>query len=143
MSLIELFLSPQAIARRRIAEAARTRAETLNLSCMKLKSLPPEIGVLTHLRILHLWHNQLTTLPPHIAKCAQLQELNLSDNQLASLPESLTHLTHLRALYLHGNPKLHLPDKLLGPRWERVASSGARPAPPKAMLEICFHRHAL
>ena len=143
MSIIEIFLSPAAIARRRIAQAARTGAETLNLSCMKLKSLPHQIGALTHLRILHLWHNQLTTLPPQIGKCAQLQELNLSDNQLASLPESLTHLTHLRALYLHGNPKLHLPDKLLGPRWERVSSSGVTPAPPKPMLEIYFHRHTL
>ncbi len=143
MSIIEFFLSPEAVARRRISAAVRSGADSLNLSCMKLKTLPPEIGALTHLRTLHLWHNQLTSLPPQIGKCAQLQELNLSDNQLASLPESLSHLTHLRSLFLHGNPKLHLPETLLGPRWERVNSSGVRPASPRPMLEIYFHRHSL
>lgn len=143
MNILELFLSPEAVARRRIAQAARTGTETLNLSCMKLKCLPHQIGTLTHLRILHLWHNQLTTLPPQLGKCAELQELYLSDNQLIALPESLAHLTQLRRLFLHGNPKLHLPDKLLGPRWEAVLNAGVAPAHPRAVLEHYFHRHAL
>ena len=143
MNIIEFFLSPEAVARRRIAEAARTGAESLNLSCMKLRSLPPEIGMLTKLHILHLWHNRLASLPFQIGRCAQLQELYLSDNQLASLPESLQHLTHLRRLYLHGNPKLHLPDSLLGRKWEVVLSSGGAPAPPGTILEHYFHRHSL
>ena len=142
MNFIELFLSPEAVARRRIAAAARTGAESLNLSCMKLRSLPPEIGMLTKLHILHLWHNRLTGLPLQIGRCAQLQELYLSDNQLASLPESLQHLAHLRRLYLHGNPKLHLPDTLLGPKWEVVLSSGGTPASPKTLLGHYFHRHS-
>lgn len=143
MHLIELFLSPEAVARRRIAKAARTGAESLNLSCMKLKRLPPEIGSLTRLHVLHLWHNQLASLPPQIGRCALLEELYLSDNLLASLPDSLQHLTHLRRLFLHGNPKLHLPDKLLGPKWEVVMSSRSIPASPKTILEHYFHRHAL
>ena len=142
MNFIEFFLSPEAIARRRIAQAARTGAESLNLSCMKLRSLPPEIGTLTKLHILHLWHNCLTCLPPQIGRCAQLEELYLSDNQLACLPDALSHLTHLRRLYLHGNPKLHLPDKTLGRRWEAVMSSGCASAPPREILEHYFHRHS-
>lgn len=142
MSIIEFFLSPEAVARRRIAEAARTGAESLNLSCMKLRSLPPEIGKLLKLHVLHLWHNRLTALPPQIGRCAQLQELYLSDNQLVSLPDSLSHLTHLRRLYLHGNPRLHLPDNLLGRKWEVVVSSGGAPASPRTILEHYFHRHS-
>ncbi|MEQ2006684.1 MAG: leucine-rich repeat domain-containing protein [Limisphaerales bacterium] len=143
MSIIELFLSPEAVARRRIAEAARTGAGSLNLSCMKLRSLPPEIGMLPKLHILHLWHNRLTSLPPQIGRCAQLEELYLSDNHLMSLPDSLQHLSHLKRLYLHGNPKLHLPDKLLGHKWEAVMSSGCAPASPQRILEHYFHRHSL
>lgn len=143
MNLIELFLSPEAVARRRIARAARTEAASLNLSCMKLRSLPPQIGVLVKLRVLHLWHNQLAGLPAQIGRCVELQELYLSDNQLASLPDSLQHLPHLRRLFLHGNPKLHLPDAVLGPRWEVVVNSGCAAAPPGAILEHYFHRHSL
>lgn len=143
MSIIELFLPPEAVARRRIAKAARSGAESLNLSCMKLRSLPPEIGLLTKLHILHLWHNRLTCLPPQIGRCAQLQELYLSDNQLVSLPDSLQHLTHLKRLYLHGNPKLHLSPEILGPTWELVSSSGCASASPKTILEYYFHRHSL
>jgi Leucine-rich repeat (LRR) protein len=143
MRLFELFLSPEAIARRRIAWAARTGAESLNLSSMKLVKLPSTIGTLTRLHILHLWHNQLTSLPLQIGRCAQLKELYLSDNQLASLPDSLLHLTQLRRLYLHGNPKLHIPTHLLGPRWEVVKSSGCAASSPKMILEHYFHRHSL
>lgn len=143
MNIIELFLSPEAVARRRIARAARTEAASLNLSCMKLRSLPPQIGVLVKLQVLHLWHNQLTTLPAHIGRCVGLREIYLSDNQLVSLPDSLLHLPHLRRLFLHGNPKLHLPDTVLGPKWEVVVNSGCGAASPKAILEQYFHRHSI
>jgi hypothetical protein len=143
MNFIELFLSPEAVARRRIARAARTEAASLNLSCMKLRSVPPQIGVLVKLHALHLWHNQMTSLPAQIGRCVELQELYLSDNQLVSLPDSLLHLTHLRRLFLHGNPKLHLPDTVLGPKWEVVMNSGCAAASPKAILEHYFHRHSL
>lgn len=143
MNVIEFFLSPEAVARRRIVKASLTGAESLNLSCMRLKRLPQEIGSLTRLHVLHLWRNQLTSLPPQIGRCAQLEELYLSDNQLASLPDSLQHLTHLKRLFLHGNPRLHLPNRLLGPKWEVVMSSRSAPASPKAILEHYFHRHSL
>lgn len=143
MNFIEFFLSPEAVAGRRIARAVRTEAASLNLSCMKLKCLPPQIGALVKLHTLHLWHNQLTTLPAQIGRCVELQELYLSDNQLTSLPDSLLHLPHLRRLFLHGNPKLHLPDTVLGPKWEVVVNSGCATASPKAILEHYFHRHSL
>ena len=142
MNFIEFFLSPEAIARRRIAKAARSGAELLNLSCMKLRNLPPNIGLLVKLRFLHLWHNQLTSLPPQLGKCVLLEELYLSDNQLASLPESLQHLSHLRRLYLHGNPKLHLPHEILGPKWEVVMSSEHSAVSAQSILDHYFHRHS-
>lgn len=143
MNIVELFLSPEGVARRRIARAARTEATALNLSCMKLRCLPTQIGLLAKVQVLHLWHNQLTTLPAQIGRCVELQELYLSDNQLVSLPDSLLHLPHLRRLFLHGNPKLHLPDTVLGPKWEVVKNSGTAAASPKAILEHYFHRHSL
>lgn len=143
MNLIELFLSPEAVARRRIARAARTEAASLNLSCMKLRAVPPQIGVLARLRVLHLWHNELATLPAQLGRCVELEELYLADNHLVSLPESLTHLPHLRCLFLHGNPKLHLPEAVLGPRWEAVKNSSGTPVPAKVILEHYFHRHSV
>ncbi len=143
MDIIELFLSPEAVARRRIARAVRLAAPALNLSCMKLRAVPPQIGALARLRVLHLWHNELTTLPAQLGRCVALEELYLADNHLVSLPESLTHLPHLRRLFLHGNPKLHLPDAVLGPRWEAVKNSGVTPVPAKDILEHYFHRHSV
>jgi hypothetical protein len=142
MNLFAFFFSPEATARRRIAQAARTGTVSLNLSCMQLKTLPSSIGLLVKLRFLHLWHNQLTSLPLQLGKCALLEELYLSDNQLTSLPESLQHLTHLRRLYLHGNPKLHLPQEVLGPKWEAVMSSGHTAISAQSILDHYFHRRS-
>lgn len=65
-----------------IAEAARTKAETLDLKDRGLTSVPPEIGQLTHLTTLVLYNNGLTSLPPEIARFAHLTTLSLENNPL-------------------------------------------------------------
>ncbi len=52
------------VALRRIAEARRTGATTLDLSSLDLTALPPEISQLTALTELDVSNNQLTALPP-------------------------------------------------------------------------------
>jgi internalin A len=87
-----------------IAEAARTNAETLDLSSSGLPSLPPAIGQLTHLTTLILYNNSLTSLPPEIGQLVHLTNLFLDDNHLTALPPEIGKLTDLTTLSLDNNP---------------------------------------
>lgn len=84
----------------------------IDLSRLKLKVLPPEIGCFTQLRVLTLFDNQLSDIPSFLATFTQLQELSLFDNQFRKLP-SLEGLTRLRELYLNGNPWMFIEDNEL------------------------------
>ncbi|MEM8642951.1 MAG: COR domain-containing protein [Cyanobacteria bacterium P01_G01_bin.54] len=106
-------------AERKIAEALRTGATELDLSCRydakdseKLTELPELLDQLTQLQELHLSWNKLTELPDSLGQLPQLQELNLSDNQLTELPESLGQLTQLQELNLSENQLTELPESL-------------------------------
>ena len=62
----------------------------LDLSGNNLKTLPPEIGLLTNLKTLKLNNNPLESIPPEIANCTSLSSLvikgtNLSDEDIAEL----------------------------------------------------------
>jgi len=129
-------------AQRQIAEAARTKAEGLNVLYLGLTRLPPEIGQLTALTELYLNGNQLSSLPPEIGQLTALTELYLNDNQLSSLPPELQRLTRLERLFLHGNPQLALPPEVLGPTLEDVWRKHANPARPADILGFYFRRQA-
>jgi internalin A len=142
-------------ALRRIEEARKSSASTLDLSGLKLSMLPeaiaqlaqlqelylsgnhlstlPEaIGQLFQLQGLYLPGNQQSTLPEAIGQLSQLQELYLSGNQLNTLPEALQSLVRLEKLFLHGNPGLGLPDEVLGPTFREAfgfQESGAAAEP--------------
>ena len=92
-------------AEEKIAEALRTGATALNLSCdwntkdsEKLTDLPESLSQLAQLQMLDLSYNQLTSLPESLGQLTQLQTLDLSRNQLAALPEWMSGLTQLREL---------------------------------------------
>ncbi len=97
-------------AEKKIEDARRSRAITLNLSSMKLTELPESLRQLMQLQWLDLSNNQLTALPESLGQLTQLQSLNLSDNRLTALPESLGQLTQLQSLGLANNQLMALPE---------------------------------
>ncbi len=94
-------------------EARQNRSTELSLEGLGLSSIPEQIGDLTYLRSLDLWHNQLTTLPEQIGDLTALTSLNLRYNQLETLPPQIVNLTTLRNLDFFSNRLTTLPDSLL------------------------------
>ncbi len=88
------------------------RKKILNLTNIKLKSLPESIGNLVHLSELSLICNELTSLPESIGNLVNLSKLNLSNNELTSLPESIGNLVNLSKLSLSNNKLTSLPESM-------------------------------
>ena len=77
------------------------RVSRLSLSNNGLTgSIPPEVGAVTHLKILHLGRNPLTgPIPPEIGDLTRLEQLNLLETHLTGeLPRELGSLSELRFL---------------------------------------------
>ncbi len=68
-------------------------------------SLPPEIGDLPILFLLHMWANQLSgSLPPELGDLSNLQQIKLYNNDLSgSIPPELGQLSKLSWLSLYNN----------------------------------------
>jgi internalin A len=82
----------------------------LDLSGNQLSWLPEVIGQLSRLQVLDLSHNQLSTLPEAIGRLSQLQKLSLYDNGLNMLPKAIGQLSQLRELDLSSNELSTLPE---------------------------------
>jgi len=95
-----------------IRQAAREKKTELDLSKKGITGLPPEIGLLTHLRTLNLYDNKLTQLPPEIGQLANLQKLHLYHNQLMHLPPQIARLAKLEYLDLGSNQLTRLPPEV-------------------------------
>ena len=85
---------------------------SLDLGYCNLNFLPVEIGLLTKLKELYLYHNQFSALPDGIAHLTNLKQLDLEHNQLSALPDSISNLTKLKDLSLSGNHLSALPEKI-------------------------------
>ena len=96
----------------RIERAYQNNSTSLDLSALRLNTLPPVIGQLLQLRRLYLNSNRLTTLPAAIGNLLQLQELYLDSNQLTTLPAAIGNLLQLQKLYLHLNQLTTLPAEI-------------------------------
>jgi Leucine-rich repeat (LRR) protein len=92
----------------------------LKIQGQGLRSLPENIGDLTHLRQLHINYNPIVELPESIGKLQQLTELNVAFNNLIRLPESIGDLTNLRSLSAFSNRLRSLPRTLLAFKNKRV-----------------------
>ncbi|HPF40679.1 MAG TPA: leucine-rich repeat domain-containing protein [Phycisphaerae bacterium] len=103
---------PQTIALERIREAKRNNTDRLNLSGLKLKSIPREIGELASLRSLSLDNNHLIDLPDWLGDLSDLTALYLSGNRLTAVPEGLGRLTTLTTLSLSNNLLTDLPEDI-------------------------------
>jgi len=69
-------------------------------------TFPPEIGVLSKLRIISLGNNQMTgTIPTHLfSQLTSLELLSLYNNHFSStIPITVGSMTNLAALYLDNN----------------------------------------
>lgn len=118
-----------------IEQARRYQTSFLDLTGLGLTHLPPEIGQLKTLNILHVARNQrislepglkhlnpssphtfsdnlLTTLPPEIGQLTSLTELDLRGNQLVFLPPEIGLLSSLTILYLYENHLTSLPPEI-------------------------------
>jgi len=95
-----------------IEQAAKDGRTALDLSGMGLAKLPEEIGQLTSLRELYLYHNQLKELPGEIGKLTSLEVLKLYDNQVTALAVEIGQLTRLEVLYLDKNRLTELPVEI-------------------------------
>lgn len=84
----------------------------LNLSQSGLSEVPPEIGHLSNLQYLLLFHNQLTELPSEIGNLVNLQSLILHHNQLTKLPPEISHLENLKNLDFAHNRLTELPPEI-------------------------------
>ena len=85
-------------ALRRIEKARETGATILDLSKLKIDTLPPKIADLTNLHSLGLHDTQITDLS-HIADLTNLHSLDLHDTQITDLSH-IADLTNLQRLDL-------------------------------------------
>ncbi len=81
----------------------------LNLNNQGMRFLPPEIGLLTNLKLLYLENNDLKTLPLELMSLSQLQRLCLNHNKLETIPNDI-HLPELRFFELRDNNLKQVPN---------------------------------
>ena len=93
----------KAEACRRIINCFRHSFISLDLSNLRLTSLPHSIGQLLTIKHLLCHNNRLTSLPDSIGRLVELEQLSCGKNQLTSLPDSIGLLPKLKKLYCFNN----------------------------------------
>ena len=91
---------------RGVTTNANGRVVELRLPNSRLSGpIPPELGALTELEVLHLYDNELTgSVPPQLGNLSKLKRMALSGNNLrGSIPPELGRLTELIHLSLGNN----------------------------------------
>jgi hypothetical protein len=98
--------------RRRGRHDHKVHDDDLDLSMQNLKSIPPELCLMTNLKELMLRDNELVSLPVELSRLTKLTSLRMSCNKLESIPSELCSLPNLRELYLHKNKLRSLPVEM-------------------------------
>jgi len=99
-------------ALKRISDCIRRRRTVLDLSGLRLRSLPPKITQLPQLTELNLAENHLETLPPELSQFADLVRLNLSHNPLTHLLPSIGQFPKLTRLDITHTLLCDLPTEI-------------------------------
>lgn len=99
-------------ALRRIQKAKKNKSKFLDLSNLRLKSIPQELWYLTNLSTLYLQDNQLTSISTEIGNLTNLTRLNLVVNQITSIPKEIGNLINLTHLHLGGNKLTSIPEEI-------------------------------
>jgi len=99
-------------AMKRIGDCIRRRRTVLDLSGLRLRSLPPKITQLPQLTELNLAENRLETLPPELSQFTDLARLNLSHNPLTQLPQAIGRFSKLTRLDITHTPLSVLPAEI-------------------------------
>jgi internalin A len=86
--------------------------ELLDLSSNDIEVVPAWFGELSALRGLLLNNNEIETLPDSFGSLQKLTTLDLSENRLTKLPRAILRCP-LSYLELHGNESLELPESML------------------------------
>ena len=102
-------------AARRIRASLNDQTDILDLSGLRLDSIPKCIGNLRHLKDVNLSRNNLTYLPASLFDLSHLTILNVSNNQLSNIPVELGQARTLEELNIAGNPirPIANPDRTL------------------------------
>jgi small GTP-binding protein len=101
--------SPPDTGDRRIAAAKEAGSSSLDLSAMKLTSLPDSLAELNDLQEINLSGNGFTTFPEVVTRLRRLRKLTLSNNSLDTFPRTIRSLEELEELLLDHNRFASIP----------------------------------
>ncbi len=118
----------------KIAKAINSKSKLLNLSGLRLKSIPSEVakiksleilnlgdnkikdlrplGYLPNLKVIYLDSNQIEFISPDFFDSLDLNVLNLSGNHIQDIPDSISNQKNLRRLFLSSNKISFIPESL-------------------------------
>ena len=100
------------LAAERIKQAFYQDSFDLDLSSLRLTSLPSEIGQLSHLIELYVESNFLTSLPDTIGSLCNLGVMVLFDNRFEYLPDAIGNLSNLKRINVSYNSLIQLPEQI-------------------------------
>ena len=86
-------------------------AEGIYTKQLPICNIPFEIGLLVHIKILHLDKNFLKTFP-NICNLTNLEELSLSHNELENIPPDIGQLVKLETFDISHNKLIYIPNEI-------------------------------
>jgi len=98
------------IAIKRIENAAKKRANRLDLRFLQLAEIPSNIKKVKDLKYLNLRYNRIRNITDEISKLKGLTHLALRENELDEIPFEVTLIPNLTHLYLRENNLTSLPN---------------------------------
>lgn len=82
----------------------------LNISKLRLKKLPPEIGNMINLEFLSIFCNQIDSLPSSIGNLRKMEVFNGGNNPRIFVSPEFSKLKNMRRMYWVGNRWKNLPE---------------------------------